>query len=127
MMRGFIYAYLHLIPGVNLRLSTKIAGISALAVAGISGFAAKAAAQDVPGLGQIQDYFDPDIAKLEGMVRDAVDHIMADPNIYASFDYMAMIDYLQGTTVGTYLLLALGAVYGVGLLFVVFRSRKRDP
>lgn len=126
-MRGFIYPYMHLSAGENLRLRNKIAGVMGLGFLGINSAAGSVAAQSTPGLADLQEYFDPDVEMLEGMLMDAIDHIMANPNIYSTFDYQAMMDYMLTSTVGFALLAGVGIVYLFSVVLVIFRSRKRDP
>ncbi len=126
-MRGFIYAYIHLTPGEKLRLKSKIAGVLGLSFLGMNSVASSVAAETTPGLGEFQNYFDPNIPMLEGMLRDAVDFIIANPNIYSSFDYQSMLDYMLTSTVGFALMAGIGVVYLFSVVLVVFRSRKRDP
>ncbi len=126
-MRGFIYAYIHLSPGETLRLRSKIAGVLGFSFLGLNSAAGNVAAESTPGLGELQNYFDPDIEMLETMLMDALDFIMANPNIYSSFDYQSMLDYMLTSTVGLALAMGVGVVYLFSVVLVVFRSRKNDP
>ncbi|GEM_PF-1749163 len=127
MMRGFIYAYNHLSPGGKLRFSSKIAGVLGLSSLGMVSVAGNVTAASTPGLAELQNYFDPDIEMLKTMLMDAVNHIMANPNIYSTFDYQSMLDYMLTSTIGYALLMGLGVVYLFSMVLVVFRSRKNDP
>lgn len=108
-------------------MRNKIAGVMGLGFLGINSAAGSVAAQSTPGLADLQEYFDPDVEMLEGMLMDAIDHIMANPNIYSTFDYQAMMDYMLTSTVGFALLAGVGIVYLFSVVLVIFRSRKRDP
>jgi len=73
------------------------------------------------------EYFEPDVAGLRAVLEDAVDTLVSEPNIYASFDYSAMYDFVMANTM-TYLLgMGIAAVYLFALVLVVFRSRRKDP
>jgi len=111
---------------LSLRIRTKTSGALASIVAA-SGLSAQGSAAQIPGLDSLRGYFEPDISGLRAVLEDAVDTLISDPNIYASFDHNAMLDFVMANTL-TYLMgLGLAAVYLFALVMVVFRSRKKDP
>ena len=63
-------------------------------------------------------------------VQDVIDYIAAliqNPNIYADFDYNAFIDFMTANYIGRYFLMAMGGIYMLSLLIMLFgvgRAKK---